>query len=84
MVVPTITFIVFIFLENIGKCVNLAWLIMWFATQFLSHEWYTIFRSGFMGDMNGKITYFQDCIQLVKIQGRYVPDLYHIILHYMC
>ena len=81
MIVPTITLIVFVFLRNIGKCVNLAWLIMWFVTQFLSHEWYTIFESGFMGDMEGKITYFQDCIQLVKIQGRYVPDLYHIILH---
>ena len=28
-----------------------------------------------------KINYFKDCIQVVNISGRYVPDLYHIILH---
>lgn len=81
MVIPIITLILFMLCKKIGKCINLVWLIMWFVTQFLSHEWYTIFRSGFMGDMEGKIRYFQDCIQLVSIQERYVPDLYHVILH---
>ena len=54
---------------------------MWFVTQFLSHEWYTIFGNGFMGDKKNKINYFQDCIQLINCQERYVPDLYHIVLH---
>ncbi|MCR4925945.1 MAG: hypothetical protein K5917_06625 [Clostridiales bacterium] len=81
MLIPLITLALFIFLDNIGKYVNLVWLVMWFVTQFLSHEWYTIFKSGFMGDMENKISYFQNCIQLFKIEGRYCPDLYHIILH---
>jgi hypothetical protein len=54
---------------------------MWFVTQFLSHEWYTIFGSGFMGDMNNKIAYFADCIQLIDVNERYVPDVYHVVLH---
>ena len=59
----------------------MAWLGMWFITQFLSHEWYTIFGTGFMGDMEKKIAYFADCIQLIDVSKRYVPDLYHIVLH---
>ena len=34
-----------------------------------------------MGNVENKINYFKDCIQVVNISGRYVPDLYHIILH---
>lgn len=81
MVIPTITFLLYVFWGKAGKYAHLIWLIMWFATQFLSHEWYTIFGSGFMGNVEGKINYFQDCIQLINWEGRYVPDLYHIILH---
>lgn len=81
MFIPTLTLLLFVFWRKAGKCVHLIWLTMWFVTQFLSHEWYTIFGSGFMGDTEGKISYFQDCIQLIDCQGRYVPDLYHIILH---
>ena len=54
---------------------------MWFVTQFLSHEWYTIFGNGFMGNIDNKIAYFKDCISLISIEGKYVPDMYHIILH---
>jgi hypothetical protein len=54
---------------------------MWFVTQFLSHEWYSIFGKGFMGDVEGKIDYFRNCIKLIDLPGRYVPDLYHIVLH---
>lgn len=57
------------------------WIFMWFVTQFISHEWYTIFGKGVMGNVENKISYFKDCIQLVHVPGRYVPDLYHIILH---
>lgn len=81
MLIPTLTLLLFVFLGKGGKYVHLIWLAMWFVTQFLSHEWYTIFGSGFMGDTDSKINYFEDCIQLVSCQGRYVPDLYHIMLH---
>ncbi len=81
MLIPVITFLLYIFTKNIGKYIHLVWLCMWFITQFLSHEWYTIFGSGFMGTPEGKIQYFQNCIQVVNIQGVYVPDFYHIILH---
>ena len=52
-----------------------------FVTQFLSHEWYTLFGRGFMGEMDKKIAYFSECIQLINVDGRYVPDVYHIVLH---
>ena len=81
MLISTLTFLLFMFWRKFGKYIHLIWLSMWFITQFLSHEWYTIFGKGFMGDTEGKIRYFQDCIQLIKCQGRYVPDVYHIILH---
>ena len=81
MVIPVVTFLLFIFAGKIGKYIHLIWLSMWFITQFLSHEWYTIFGNGFMGNVENKIKYFKDCIQVVNISGRYVPDLYHIILH---
>lgn len=83
MIIPTITLLLYAFTKNIGKYIHLAWISMWFITQFFSHEWYTMFGSGFMGDVDGKISYFKDCIQVVNIQGRYVPDLYHLILHLM-
>ena len=71
MVIPVVTFLLFVFAGKIGKYIHLIWLSMWFITQFLSHEWYTIFGNGFMGNVENKIKYFKDCIQ----------DLYHIILH---
>ena len=81
MVIPVVTFLLFVFAGKIGKYIHLIWLSMWFITQFLSHECYTIFGNGFMGNVENKIKYFKDCIQVVNISGRYVPDLYHIILH---
>lgn len=81
LLIPTITFVLCLTVGKIGRNIHLAWLGMWFITQFLSHEWYTIFGSGFMGDMDKKIAYFSDCIKLIDVRGRYVPDLYHIVLH---
>ena len=43
--------------------------------------WYTLFGRGFMGEMDKKIAYFSECIQLINVDGRYVPDVYHIVLH---
>ena len=31
--------------------------------------------------MDKKIAYFSECIQLINVDGRYVPDVYHIVLH---
>ena len=41
---------------------------MWFVTQF-------------MGTLEGKIEYFSGTIQWLQIEGRYVPDVYHTVLH---
>ena len=60
---------------------TLIWLAGWFVIQFLSHEWYTLFGKGFMGEMDKKIAYFSECIQLINVDGRYIPDVYHIVLH---
>ena len=81
MFVPITTFILMLITKKVGRIIHLVWLGMWFVTQFLSHEWYTIFGSGFMGDMNNKIAYFADCIQLIDVNERYVPDVYHVVLH---
>lgn len=81
MLISVITFLLFVFTKKIGKYFHLIWLSMWLVVQFLSHEWYTIFGIGFMGDVDVKINYFKDCIKIVSVQGRYVPDAYHTILH---
>lgn len=81
MVIPLAALIVFIIKENIGKKLLTGWLSMWLITQFLSHEWYTIFGSGFMGDIEGKIQYFEGAIKLIESDTAYIPDLYHIVLH---
>ena len=61
LLIPTLTFILYLSLGKTGKVIHLAWLSMWFITQFLSHEWYSIFGKGFMGDAEGKIDYFKNC-----------------------
>ncbi len=81
LVIPVLTFTFSLVTKKAGEIVHLIWLIMWFITQFLSHEWYTLFGKGFMGQTDAKIEYFKNCIQIVEIPGRYVPDVYHVILH---
>lgn len=39
----------FVVKEQIGKWFVIVWLAIWFAIQFICHEWYTIFNDGFMG-----------------------------------
>lgn len=73
--------ILFIVKEQIGKWLAIVWLVMWFMIQFICHEWYTIFNDGFMGTLEGKIEYFSGTIQWLQIEGRYIPDVYHTILH---
>lgn len=81
LVIPLVILIVFIFKEQVGKYLLLIWNSMWLITQFLSHEWYTVFRSGFMGSTEGKIEYFKDAIKIFTSETVYIPDVYHIILH---
>lgn len=76
-----VTVILFIVKEKIGKWLVIGWTTMWFITQFLCHEWYTIFNGGFMGTLEGKIAYFSGTMQWLQIEGRYIPDIYHTILH---
>ena len=55
MAIPLVTFLLFVFAGKIGKYIHLIWLSMWFITQFLSHEWYTIFGNGFMGNVENML-----------------------------
>lgn len=34
-----------------------------------------------MGTLEGKMKYFSGTMQWLRIQGRYIPDVYHTILH---
>lgn len=73
--------ILFITKEKTGKWFVAIFTALWFTTQFICHEWYTIFNSGFMGGLEGKIKHFQGTIHWISIEGRYIPDVYHTILH---
>lgn len=73
--------ILFIIKEKIGKWAVLVWTSLWFVIQFLCHEWYTIFGKGVMGSLEDKIKYFSGAIKWLEIDGGYIPDVYHTILH---
>lgn len=81
MIIPTLALLLFIFREKIGKYVLIVWLSLWSVMQFLSHEWYTIFGRGIMGNVESKIRYFKDAIRLIESDTRYITDVYHTILH---
>lgn len=76
-----IAVVLFIIEEKFGKWFVICWMSMWFVIQFLCHERYTIFNSGCMGTLEGKIEYFSGTIQWLQIDGRYIPDVYHTTLH---
>lgn len=76
-----VSVILFVIKEKIGKWIVIGFLSLWFGIQFMCHEWYTIFDSGFMGTLKGKIEYFSGTIRWIQIEGKYVPDVYHTILH---
>lgn len=73
--------ILFIFKEKIGKWAVLIWTSLWFIIQFLCHEWYTIFGKGIMGTLEKKIEYFSGAVKFLEFESRYIPDVYHTILH---
>ena len=76
-----VAMILFISKEKIGKWAVWVWTSLWFVIQFLCHEWYTIFSKGVMGSLEDKIKYFSGAIKWIEIDGRYIPDVYHTILH---
>ncbi len=80
-IIYLITVLLFIIKEKIGKWLVIVWSVIWFIIQFICHEWYTIFNSGFMGTLEGKIKYFSGTMQWLKIKGKYIPDIYHTVLH---
>lgn len=75
-VISLIALFVFLLKENIGKYILIAWQSLWLISQFISHEWYTIVGGG-----EGKIHFFEGSIKLLNSGSRYIPDVYHIILH---
>lgn len=81
MLIYLAVLIIFILKEKIGKYTLIGWLSVWFISQFLSHEWYTIFGKGFMGTIENKIKYFENSLKLIESSTIYYPDAYHIILH---
>ncbi len=80
-IIYLIAVLLFITKEKIGKWFVAIWSAMWLITQFLCHEWYTIFNSGFMGSLEGKFKNFSGTIRWLEIEGKYIPDVYHTVLH---
>lgn len=76
MIIFAVTLILFILKERIGKYILVGWQALWLITQFISHEQYTIVGSG-----EEKMRYFSGSIKLFYSESRYIPDLYHIVLH---
>lgn len=76
MIIYVVVLMLFIFKERIGKYILIVWQALWLITQFIFHEWYTIVGGG-----EEKMSYFSGSVKLFFSESRYVPDLYHIILH---
>ena len=76
MAIYVAVFVFFIIKDKIGKYFLGGWLLMWLLTQFYFHWLNTITGKGL-----DKIEYFKGSIKLIDSQTRYIPDLYHIILH---
>ena len=62
-----VTVILFIVKVQIGRWFVAVWTSLWFIIQFLCHEWYSIFNSGIMGSIEGKIEYFSGTLQWIRI-----------------
>ena len=76
LIIYLIALVSFVCLKGKWKLVLPIWLSVWFLTQIYFHWYFTIF-----GPWDGKNRYFADTIKLIPQTERYVPDLYHIVLH---
>ena len=72
------SFMWFIFKAKSGKIILTAFLILWFSLQIYFHWCFTIF-----GPWEGEIRYFSNTIKLFRSDAIYIPDLYHIVLHFL-
>ena len=72
-----VTVVLFVFKEKVGKWAVLLWTILWFATQFMNHELVIITGNGY----EKKLRYFEGSLYWLKVDGMYIPDIYHTILH---
>ena len=73
--------LLFAFREKVGKWAVTLWSGLWFVIQFFCHEWYTVFGKGFMGTVEEKKEYFSGAVKWTDTSDRYIPDVYHTILH---
>lgn len=80
-VIYSVTVLLFAFKNSIGKWAVTVWSLIWFVVQFLCHEWYTIFGKGVMGSLEGKFRFFSGSLKWYETESRYIPDVYHTILH---
>ena len=71
------TVVLFLIKEKIGKWVVLGWSVIWFIAQFMSHELVTITGNGY----ENKTHYFEGALKWLELDGVYVPDVYHTVLH---
>ena len=71
------TVVLFLIKDKIGKWVVLGWSVIWFIAQFMSHEFVTITGNGY----ENKTHYFEGALKWLEIDGVYVPDVYHTVLH---
>lgn len=69
--------VLFIIRDKIGKWAFLIWSVIWFITQFMNHELVTITGN----NSEGKMRYFEGALKWLDIEGVYVPDVYHTVLH---
>ena len=71
------TVVLFLIKDKIGKWAVLGWSVIWFIAQFMSHELVTITGNGY----ENKTHYFEGSLKWLEIEGVYVPDVYHTVLH---
>ena len=71
------TVVLFLIKDKIGKWAVLGWSVIWFIAQFMSHELVTITGNGY----ENKTHYFEGALKWLEIEGVYVPDVYHTVLH---
>ena len=76
-IIYLVTVVLFIIKNKIGKWAVLGWSVIWFIAQFMSHELVTITGNGY----ENKTRYFKGALKWLEIDGVYVPDVYHTVLH---
>lgn len=71
------TMVVFIIKEKIGKWAVTVWSVIWLIAQFANHELITLTGNGY----ENVSRYFEGSLKWIDIEGVYVPDVYHTVLH---